>query len=362
MPDVQEPIRPVRLGPLALESNLVLAPMHGHTHLAMRLLCRRFGAALAHTPMVTPEALLLGDPKAARVLAAGLLRRPVLRSGNGKAAAAKDESSRFGCEGWTPADRPLSIQLLPADPGALAEAVRLIADHGAADTVDLNFACPSRRTLRSGRGGAILRQPDLAARLVAAAAGAAHLPVTVKLRTAFGSEGGDAGRAFDVARCAEDAGAVAVTLHARSVVQGYSGRADWDAIAEWSARLAVPVFGSGDLRSAEAILEMLTRTGCAGASVARGALGAPWIFRQAIDLARSGTCSPASMAERRLAVLAHFDGLAEEYGEATAVRLMHKLGSYYARGLRGAAKARAAFQAVRSPEALRAEVERWFHD
>jgi nifR3 family TIM-barrel protein len=327
MPPDDRLVRPLALGRLRLPTNLVLAPMHGHTHRALRLLARRAGAALAHTEMLAPEEVLHGARKAAGAL------EPA------------------------PEDRPLAVQFLPRGPGALAEAVAQVALRGAADAVDLNFACPSGRALRSGRGGAMLRRPDDAARLVEAAAHAGPLPVTIKVRLGWTGAPKDRASALVLARQAAEAGAAAVTLHARSVVQGYHGRADWAAIADWAADLKVPVLGSGDLRSPEAVLAMLRRTRCAGAAIARGALGTPWIFRQVLDLEACGRYGPVGMRERRRALLDHFDDLRREVGEEAALRLMRRMGGYYVRGLPRAAAARAAFQAARTVEAFRAAVE-----
>jgi nifR3 family TIM-barrel protein len=322
-------IRPLGIGPLRLPRNLVLAPMHGHTHRPLRLLARRQGAALAHTEMLTPEEVLHGATKADEALT------PVAE------------------------DRPLAVQFLARDPAALADAVALVAARGAADLVDLNLACPAGRAVRTGRGGALLRQPDLAAPLVEAAVRASALPVTVKMRLGFSAAPDDRATALAAARAAVGAGAVAVTLHGRAVLQGYRSRADWTAIADWAAALAVPVLGSGDLRTPDAVLEMLRRTHAAGAAIARGALGAPWIFRQTMDLEGRGRFDPVGPAERRQAVLDHFDGLASQFGEATAVRLMRRLGCFYVRGLPHAAQARASFQAARTAAAFRAAVDRW---
>jgi len=145
-------------------------------------------------------------------------------------------------------------------------------------------------------------------------------------------------------------------------MQGYRGRADWLAIARWAARLAVPVFGSGDLRSPEAVLEMLRETSCAGASLARGALGSPWLFRQTMDLATGGTYDPVTTDERRETVLAHFAGLAEQYGEAAAVALMRQEGQYYARGMKGARALRVAIQGARDAAEFREVAARYFVD
>ena len=315
-------MRPVGLGPIRLSANLVLAPMHRHTHRIFRLLSRRAGAALAHTEMLTPEEVL-------------------------DQAGRKTANPGAPGPASSPEDRPLGVQLLPREPDLLAEAIARLSALGTVDLVDLNFACPSRRVVATDRGGAMLRRPDPAVRLVEAAVGASPLPVTAKFRLGWTDCDEDRDLALDIASRAAEAGAVAVTLHARSVMQGYRGRADWPAIARWAARLAVPVFGSGDLRSPEAVLAMLRETRCAGASLARGALGAPWIFRQTIALAARGTYDPVTIDERRETLLAHFAGLAEQYGEAAALALMRQEGQYYARGMKGARALRVALQGAR---------------
>ncbi len=332
-PAAADLLRPVRLGRLALAGNLVLAPMHKRTHLAFRLLCRREGAAMAHTEMASPRELLghEGDWKRENLLAT------------------------------CPEDRPLGVQILPRDPGPLAEAVRLVADRGSADLVDLNFACPSRRVARrSGRGAAFLQRPDEAVRLVETAVAASDLPVTVKLRLGYTGAPDDRARALALARGAADAGAAAVTLHARSARQGYQGEADWNTIARWAETLPVPVFGSGDLHRPEAVLAMLRQTGCAGASLARGAFGAPWIFRQVRQLAETGAYQTVSRRQRGRVFLRHYERLVAQYGEERALKFIRQIGRVYAREFPGAPEARQAIQHARSDAALRRAAETWF--
>ena len=326
-------IHPVALGPLAVAGNLVLAPMHKRTHLPFRLLCRREGAALTHTEMATPRELLgrIGQRKAENLLASD------------------------------PADRPLGVQILPREADPLAETVAMVAARGTADLVDLNFACPSRRVAgRSGRGAAFLRDPDAAVRLVEAAVAASPLPVTVKLRHGYTNSAEDRRLALDLARGAAGAGVAGVTLHARSAGQRYQGRADWTTIAEWTDALPVPVFGSGDLRTPEAVLAMLRETGCAGASIARGAFGTPWIFRQVLELAETGTYRPVTPPERGRVFLEHYEGLVRQYGEVVGLRYIRQIGRVYARDIPRAAEARAAIQNARNDGDIRRVAEKWF--
>jgi nifR3 family TIM-barrel protein len=327
-------IHPVNLGPLVLAHNLALAPMHKRTHLPFRLLARRCGAALTHTEMATPEDLLghISHKKAQNLLAA------------------------------SPEDRPLGVQILPRRGcGALlAEAVAMVAGLGTADLVDLNFACPSKRVAGSGRGGAFLKDPDAALPLVEAAVRASALPVTLKLRIGWTDGADDRARALALARGAVAAGAAGITLHGRSVIQHYHGAADWDAIGQWAADLPVPVLGSGDLKTPEMILDMLRRTGAAGAHVARGAFGKPWIFRQTLDLAAGGAYAPATPALRGRTLWEHFEGLVDQFGDALALKFICQVGRMYARDIARAAEARTAIQNARTRDGLAAVVGEYF--
>jgi nifR3 family TIM-barrel protein len=332
MPEEPKLIRPLRLGPVALTNNLVLAPMHKRTHLAFRLIARRAGAALAHTEMATPEDLLGGGGP---------------RKG-GNILASDDE------------DHPLSVQLLPRDPGPLAECIALLAERGPADLVDLNFACPSHRVVGCGRGASFLREPERAIPLVETAVRASRLPVTVKLRHGFTDSEDHQGRAMELAQGAIAAGAVGIVLHARTAVQLYLGRADWAMIARWAEALPAPVIGSGDLRTPEAVLAMLRETRAAGASLARGTVGAPWIFRQILELAARGSYEAVTPEERGRFLLEHYEGLVRQYGEQIGLRLFCQVGRMYARAIPGAAEARVAIQEARGREDFHEIVERWF--
>jgi len=335
MPETPNLIHPVSIGPLRLAGNLALAPMHKRTHLAMRLLSRRAGAALAHTEMAAPEDLL------------------------GAAGPRKGSNILCSCD----EDRPLGVQLLPRDPGPLAEAVAMLAERKACDLVDLNFACPTKRVTRGGRGAAFLTDPDAAVRLVETVRRSGPMPVTIKMRMGFSDDSADErARALRLAREAAAAGADAVTLHARTAVQQYHGQADWPTIRRWAEVLPVPVFGSGDLRSPEAIVRMLAETGAAGASLARGATGAPWIFRQTIDLAATGSYRPVTSQERARAFWEHYEGLVLQYGERIGLRLMRQVSLMYTRGIRGAPEARVAIQRAASADDLRAIVRKYFND
>ncbi|MBM4018893.1 MAG: tRNA-dihydrouridine synthase family protein, partial [Planctomycetes bacterium] len=211
-------IHSVRVGSLLLASNLALAPMHGRTGLAFRLMARRFGAALTHTEMATPEELL----------------RPERHRGGNRRKCGDPLAS-------APEDRPLGVQILPHRGAPLAEAVAHVAARRNADLVDLNFACPSKRIAGEGCGAALLRDPHAAARFVEEAVRSGPLPVTIKVRYGYTDAAEDRRLALELARGAAAAGAAAVTLHARSALQRYDRRADWAIIRHWAEALPLPV-------------------------------------------------------------------------------------------------------------------------
>ena len=325
---------PVALGPVKLAGNLTLAPMHRRTSLAFRLIARQFGASLTHTEMATPEELLRWERH---------------RGGNRRKGGNLLAS--------VPEDRPLGVQILPHRGSPLAEAVAMVAALGAGDLIDLNFACPSKRIAGEGCGAVYLRDPEPAVRFVEAAVRAGPLPVTVKLRYGYTDSEEDRGLALELARGAIAAGAVAVTLHARTAMDRYDRRADWRIIAEWVAALPVPVLGCGDLMTPEAVVEMLRQTRCAGVSIARGATGTPWIFRQARELAETGSYRPVTLEERGRVFLDHYAALLRQYGEDDALRYMQHVGSMYARDIPGA---QAAIRKARGLEDFRKIAEEWF--
>jgi nifR3 family TIM-barrel protein len=327
-------VHPVSIGPVSLASNLTLAPMHRRSSLAFRLIARQCGAALTHSEMATPEELLRWERH---------------RGGNRRKGGNLLAS--------VPEDRPLGVQVLPHRGSPLAEAVAMVAALKAGDLIDLNFACPSKRVAGEGCGGAYLRDPEPAIRFVEAAVRAGPLPVTVKMRYGYTDSEEDRGLAMELACGAIAAGAVAVTLHARTVQDRYDRRADWRIIAEWAAAVPAPVLGCGDLMTPEAVVEMLRQTRCAGVSIARGATGTPWIFRQVRELAESGAYRPVTMEERGRVFLDHYAALLRQYGADDALRYMQHVGSMYARDIPGA---HAAIRKARGMEDFQEIVEKWF--
>ena len=240
-------VRPLQIGPLRIDVPVVLAPMAGITNTAFRRLCREYGAGLYVSEMITSRALVERNAITMRLIQ-------------------HHES-----------ETPRSIQLYGVDPATIAEAVRIIVAEDRADHIDLNFGCPVPKVTRKGGGAALPWKIGLFADIVDRAVKAAgDVPLTVKMRKGINK---DHLTFLDAGRAAEDAGAAAVALHARTAGEYYSGHADWSAIGELKqAVTSIPVLGNGDIWSADDAVRMMTETGCDGVVVGRGCLGRPWLF------------------------------------------------------------------------------------
>ena len=302
-PEPREGAPPLKLGPLVIDPPVVLAPMAGVTNAAFRRLCRASGAGLYVSEMVTARALVEGNARTMRMVAA-------------------------------PPDEPCrSIQLYGVDPGVMERAVRRLVDEVGVDHIDLNFGCPAGKVTRKGGGAALPAHPVLFGRIVRAAVHTAGtVPVTVKLRVGI-----DDGHptAMTAGRIAADEGAVAVALHARTAEQLYRGPARWDAITELVDALApLPVLGNGDIWEADDAVAMMAQTGCAGVVVGRGCLGRPWLFRDlAARMAGSPLAAPPMLGEVAATMLMHARLLCEALGgEDRALRDFRKHVGWYLTG------------------------------
>ncbi|HZV81762.1 MAG TPA: tRNA dihydrouridine synthase DusB [Geobacteraceae bacterium] len=313
------------VGSLELAENLLLAPMAGITNLPMRLLAREQGAALCFTEMVSVNGLV------------------------------REGAKTFSLMKSTPGDRPLGIQLFGDDPELLAEGARMAADCG--DLIDINMGCPVRKVVGSGAGSALLQNPEKVRAIVRAVRRATALPFTVKIRTGWTAESANY---LEIGRIAADEGADAITLHPRTRAQMFEGRSDWTQIAALKELLAIPVLGSGDLFTAADVIAMLEQTGCDGVMIARGALGNPWIFREALALQAGGEAVPPTPAERLHAAGRHLDLFAAEAGERVAVREMRKHLCWYARGVPGAAQFRGRVNQIEGRAELESAMAEFF--
>ena len=318
-------LKQLSIGTLRLANNLLLAPMAGITNGPVRLLARECGAALCFTEMVSVNGL----------------------AHDGRRSLELMESDA--------ADRPLGIQLFGDDPLLLAQAAQLAAGYG--DLVDINMGCPVRKVVNSGAGSALLTEPAKVREIIRTVRKATGLPLTVKIRSGWFSTD----RNFrEIARIAEGEGCDAITLHPRSRVQMFAGRAAWEEIAELKQTVGIPVIGSGDLFTAEDAVAMLGETGCDGVMIARGGLGNPWIFRNIRQLLTGGAPAPPSGKEKLAVVLSHLDRFISLAGERVAVREMRKHLCWYAKGEPGAARFRDFVNRTETKESLIGAVTDFF--
>jgi nifR3 family TIM-barrel protein len=294
---------PLRIGPLRVWPPVVLAPMAGITNAPFRRLCRTF----------EPGGLFVSEMITARGIA--------------------ERNHKTLCMARFADDEPVrSIQLYGTGPRAIGEAARFLVGEQRADHIDLNFGCPVAKVTRKGGGAALPVHRGLFRDIVrAAVGGAGAAPVTVKLRIGVD----DRVRTFlDAGRIAEDEGAAAVSLHARTAEQHYSGRADWTAIAALrTAVTSVPVLGNGDIWEAPDALRMIDASGCDGVVVGRGCLGRPWLFRDlALAFAGRDAPPPPRLGEVRDVLRRHARLLADWLTEPVAVRDIRKHVGWYLQG------------------------------
>jgi len=298
---------------------VVLAPLAGYSDLPYREICRQLGAPFCATEMMLDRCLLVKP------------RKPQFISRTNER------------------DHPIAGQIIGNDPATMSAAAKLLTERKF-DVIDLNFACPVKKTLRRRRGGYMMQQPRETieiTRAVIAAAG--ETPVTLKLRESFDEDDRTHEEFWRIAEGAFDAGAAAICVHGRSVEAKYAGPADWEFIASVKRRFSDRVIiGSGDVLKPTDAIAMLEQTGVDAVSVARGGLGNPWFFRQYMDLATGREMHQPSPAEQKEVISDHFRRTAEFYGELRGTKMMRKFGIKYARLHATPKKLRMAFVAVRT--------------
>lgn len=287
------------IGSVPIYGDLILAPMAGYSDVPFRSLCRAFGSALSYTPLLPDDAVVHAPRLAAR-----------------NAAFSEDE-------------RPLAMQLLAKEePRLLAAAHKLMAQRP--DIIDLNAGCPVRKVAGKGRGAALLLEPERLGRLTAALVRELPVPVTAKIRLGWD----DASRNYvEVARILEGSGVAAIAVHGRTREQGFSGCADWGAIAEVGAAVDIPVLANGDVRTVADIDAIKAATGCPAVMIGRGAVGNPWIFQR-----RDVESVPPE--ERAAVMRRHLSAMVAFYGELLGVTLFRKHAVRYVQALDEAAALR----------------------
>ena len=324
-------LKPLRIGPLEIDFPVVLAALASYSDLPYRLICRACGAPYGATEAMLDRQMLLD----------GKLRDRLVR--------------------LDAADHPIAGQLMGNDPAVMARAAVILRDMGF-DVIDLNFACPVKKVVAKKRGGQLMERPDLALEIVRAVREAVpDRPVTLKLRRAFRETDGTSGAFWRISRGAFEAGAAAIAVHARSVEQKYRGQADWGFLARVKGEFPDrTVIGSGDVHTALDALRMIEQTGVDGVLAARGAIGNPWLFRQARDLAAGREPFQPSLAEQHQVINRHLRLASDLYGPRRGLLTLRNFGIRYARLHPHPAKVRAAFINVQTDEDWRAMMKTWY--
>lgn len=258
-------------------------------------------------------------------------------------AVVRGNDKTLGMTDIHPAERPLVQQLFGSDPDTMARAAAIIAEEHHPEGFDINMGCPVYKIVHNFNGAALMKEPELAAKIVRAINAVIDVPLSVKIRLGWS----DPTDCIEFAKVVEDAGAKLVTVHGRTKSQGYAGKADWNAIAKVKQAVSIPVLCNGDIHKPELVPEALKISGCDGVLIARGALGNPWIFKQIQDVLAGNPATAVSMEERIRMIRLHLDLHCEQYGERAVVTFRKHL-SWYLKGQPGAKQFREALHTATS--------------
>ena len=308
----------LKIGSVELNNPFILAPMAGVCDLPFRLLCKEKGAAMVCTEMVSAKAIYYNNKNTKELLTID-----------------KNEG-------------PVSLQLFGSEPKLMAEMAKRIEEIPF-DILDFNMGCPVPKVVNNGEGSALMKNPVLAGHIIEAMANAISKPVTVKIRAGFDAEHINA---VEIAKIAENSGAAAITVHARTREQYYSGKADREIIRLVKEAVTIPVIGNGDIDCYESAKHMLEYTGCDGVAIGRGAEGHPWIFEELNAKYAGLDYNKPSLEEVKEMIMRHAKMLIDYKGEYIGIREMRKHAAWYTAGFKGASKLRGCLNEASSIESL----------
>jgi tRNA-dihydrouridine synthase B len=318
----------LKIGPYQLKNNLIVAPMAGVTDRPFRQLCKKMGAGMAVSEMVSSNSLLWGSEKTLR---------------------------RANHEGEV---NPISVQIAGADPKMMAEAAKYNVDNGA-QIIDINMGCPAKKICNVMAGSALLKDEPLVAQILKAVVAAVDVPVTLKIRTGWDKQNRNA---VIVAKMAEDSGVQALAMHGRTRACLYTGDAEYDTIAAVKQAIKIPLIANGDITTPEKARFVLEKTGADAVMIGRAAQGRPWIFREIEHYLQTGThLPPPEVAEIHRVLLEHVADLYQFYGDHSGVRIARKHISWYTKGLVGSANFRHHMNQLQTVEEQLAAVGSFFN-
>lgn len=316
----------IKIGNVVIEKTAALAPMASVADRAYRLTAKRFGAAYCVGEMASCKGLCYSDKKTAKLLTV------------------------------TDEERPMAVQLFGSEPGFMARAVK-IAEGFHPDIIDINAGCPMPKIVCGGSGSALMKNPELFGELICAACESTKIPVTVKIRSGWNE---NSINAVELAKIAEKNGAAAVTVHARTREQLYSGYADWNVIRDVKKAVNIPVIGNGDVNNLGECAAMYDYTGCDLVMIGRGSFGRPWLFGQIRDFYSGSEMRPEPPLSEKLEIMRrHIMLLVEDKGERVGIREARRQAAWYIKGIEGAAALRNRFgmmETVKDFEFLLSEI------